>query len=159
MKRFAFSSSVVAAMVVVGVVVLVACGGDDDWAPVAQGADGGTDPNAPTPGTIACGDTQCGAGTPVCCKALDGGASCVAADAGCVGTTTACDEAADCAANERCCSGLGGFGESACKATCGATEVQRCKTNAECGAGAGCATYSCPGGRVIQACAKPTGCN
>ena len=43
-------------------------------------------------------------------------------------------------------------------ATLGADNVQLCKTAAECGDGGACNKYSCPLGRTVYACTKPSSC-
>jgi hypothetical protein len=90
-----------------------------------------------TPGVISCAGTTCTiAGTPtnVCCA---GGLTpvCIPSFPGCtltLGTTYACDDAADCSNGNICCrSGLG----ASCVKACTTGQVQLCRTNDECVAG------------------------
>ena len=83
-------------------------------------------------------------------------------DAGdtCTGAAIACDEKADCTGQDVCCTSVSGASiASSCEASCGAQDVQLCKTTAECGDAGTCTAYACPLGRKIQACQKPASCN
>jgi hypothetical protein len=135
------------------------------------GSDGGVDAAAPNTNKVTCGTTECDSTTQVCCAApdVDGGSpdagtlgyKCQAAGDQCTGAKVTCDEKADCPGGTNvCCTNVSGTAiASECKMTCGGSEVQLCKTAAECGDGGACTQYSCPLGRKLYACEKPVGCN
>jgi hypothetical protein len=118
---------------------------------------------------VTCGTAECDSTTQVCCASptQDGGApdgglgyKCQAAGDTCAGATVTCDEKADCSGSNVCCTNISGTAVSSeCKAKCGGSEVQYCKTASECGDGGACTAYSCPLGRTLYACQKPVGCN
>lgn len=134
------------------------------------GTDGGLDAAAPNANKVSCGTTECDSTTQICCASpdTDGGApdgglgyKCQASGDTCSGAKVACDEKADCPGGTNvCCTNISGSAiASECKMTCGGSEVQLCKTTAECGDAGPCAQYSCPLGRKVFACTKPVGCN
>jgi hypothetical protein len=149
--------------------------GTDSGAPgdAAQpGSDGGggdagaSDSSATTsnPNKISCGAAECNVQNQLCCRSLliDGGSSlaCIDSNNGnCAGSELECDEKADCTGGDICCTNQGGFG-SRCDNGCSGQNVQLCKTNAECpGDGGACKSFTCAGGRTVQACEAPVGCN
>jgi hypothetical protein len=134
--------------------------GDTD----AGDQNGGGEPPTSNPDEITCGGEDCPVEAQACCAsttAPDGGTSytCQAENAPCAGATIACDEKADCTGAEVCCMNVsGGPLSSTCEESCGAQEVQLCKTDGECGEGGKCRQYTCPAGRTVYACAQPASC-
>jgi hypothetical protein len=76
------------------------------------------------------------------------------------GRTMQCDEAQDCDAGQLCCAEFGTNGiSSSCQSSgCGSSDLQPCKTNAECDGGT-CAEYTCPAIGTVRSCRKANGCN
>jgi hypothetical protein len=110
------------------------------------GAKGDAGPlDEPTPGTIACGASQCviDAVIPNACCIGFPGPSCLPTFPGCFAQlgspTLACDDAADCEGGERCCGTVSGSGAgSECAAACEDGEPQLCRTDSECRRGTRC---------------------
>jgi hypothetical protein len=135
-------------------------------------ADGGTTCSsgpapASTPGSMACGDTQClgDAGLP-CCIGVPGdppGHGQCRQPAQCYGVLKECEEAADCPANTLCCfkfiySGSYAGTISTCQSQCEyGAYGQMCRTSAECGAGYDCQEWNA-NGIIVSMCTKPIGC-
>jgi len=121
--------------------------------------DGG---NLCTPGTVSCGDAQCGVPAEVCCDSDT--ESCQAASAACTGTPIACDEAADCPAGNICCILSTSTTKSSARVFCQPGSVcpvikgaiaaaQICRSNNECPSHS-CQFWDCLG-NVIESCVNP----
>ena len=130
---------------------------DDANGDAIDSADGGGDAN--TKNVVACGDgtAMCPIPDEVCCDLTTGADQCVAANAGCAGTSLACDGPEDCPPTEECCL----FPDrSQCLTTgiCGTTGVVTevmCHADADCDQAAGehcCGTAPGPAVDVYAVC-------
>jgi hypothetical protein len=173
------------------IAIIGACGGDStngDAGPDAtQGNDAGsdvvgTDASADVTGDVdktcvpvegglpcdglhvACGNSECDAGSQICCVTSNGTKEACAVppptDGGkpppntCAGSKMACDEAADCPNGQVCCGFVGpidagGF-NTTCQTSCG-TGLQFCHGSAECVTGTCTVTPNCHG-VTIETC-------
>ena len=99
-------------------------------------ADGGL---VPDPGLLQCGASVCATATQLCCIADNGSVGCVAGSSSCAGLERECDEAADCAGDDRCCVPMTArvfpAYRTQCAPGCDINKgffFQVCKTQAEC---------------------------
>lgn len=119
--------------------------------------DGGA--SSGTPNQIKCGTATCNAATQKCCTTFSRGqgavSTCVGTNDACQGADQACDDKADCPANQICCAGGGGGGSfgASCQASCG-QGIQLCKAANECVDGGTCQTYTCFN-QQVSLCRKP----
>ncbi len=138
-------------------------------------------PSPPDPGKVICGASTCDTPAQLCCfsSVAPGGAAnhCEVTRAACAAPSVACDETADCAAGEICCTGVAvlprdagvsGFEATSCvpkdaPGSCkpvpgvGNSSVQACKTDAECLNGQKCIVQDCFG-RALMTCGPDAQC-
>jgi len=138
--------------------------GNDGGSSSGSTVDGGSPSN---PGKVTCEGTECSGATPVCCVTFNFMGMSFTSDAGCSASSDCsgqgsvqfkCDEKADCPNADAglCCASVEG---SSCRADCGQSRVQACKTTTECADGGTCQVFDCQG-RKLEACQKPPfGCN
>jgi hypothetical protein len=153
----------------------------DGAALVDSGVDAPPVPAPPDPGKLVCGTDACTVPGAVCCYSslAPGGAAdhCAAGQAVCGAPNDECDETADCAAGQVCCTGVaalpqdasvGGFESTFCidesspgscipRAGVANSSVQACKTDAECKNGRPCTVQRCFG-RVLETCGPDPEC-
>jgi hypothetical protein len=178
------------------VAAIAACGTDGSGTPTSDASadgsplDGGKAdaskeaaalvPAAPDPGKLACGSETCDVPGSVCCfsSIAPGGAAdhCEPNATACGAPNVHCDETADCASGQVCCTGTAvlprdasveGFEASTCmdatSAPCierpgvGSSSIQVCKSDSECKNGKACVVQSCFG-RTLQTCGADPSC-
>lgn len=122
--------------------------GDVDGGGAVDGGGGGTD--AGMTSGVDCMGTTCEGATPQCCITADGTgvmATCIAADAMCMGATIECDGPEDCGGSA-CCVGGGGGGGGGPRCTDGASCPGRsralCHDASDCPTTDGMAQMCCP---------------
>jgi hypothetical protein len=112
----------------------------------ADGGGGGMTTDA-GPAGVACGTMTCSGTTPQCCVPRDPGgmATCISADAVCMGVAASCDGPEDCTAPQQCCVGFGSTGGGAsCQNACGLGSRAACHAASDCPSVDGLMRMCCP---------------